>query len=94
MPLEAILRVRFLPLMLLLLAACEAPPTQQQVTSRAVVRNCEARGAAAAEKVRKQNTQMIKEGSASAYTPDFDIEARAEKARDTAFKNCMFDYSV
>lgn len=86
--------MRILPLILLLLAACEVPPTQQQVTSRAVIRNCEARAAAAANEVRKQNTQIVKEASEANQKDSTDVEERAEKARQETFKSCMFEYSV
>ena len=82
------------PLLLLLLVACSAPPTQQEVTSRAVVRNCEAQGAAAAEKVRKQNVQIVKEGDTANQRDSGDVEVRAEQARQKTFKSCMFKYSV
>ena len=88
------LHVRILPLILLLLAACEVPPTQQQVTSRAVIRNCEARAAAAADQVRKQNTQIIKEASEANQKDSTDVEERAENVREETFKSCMFEYSV
>ena len=86
--------VKYLPLILLLLAACEAPPTQQQVTSRAVQRNCEAQGAAAANAVRQQNVQLMKEGGSASLTHNSDIEARASDAHKKAFEKCMLEYAV
>ena len=80
--------------MLVLLVACDAPPTRPQITSRAVARNCEAQGAIAADEIRKQNAQIIKEGSTANQKDGADVEARAEKAREETFKECMFKYSV
>jgi hypothetical protein len=86
--------VRYLPLILSLLAACAAPPTQEQVTSRAVQRNCEAQGAAAANAVRQQSVQVIKEGSATDLNRNTDIEAKASDAQRKTFKSCMLKYAV
>ena len=86
--------MRYLPLILSLLAACAAPPTQQQVTSRAVQRNCEAQGAAAGNAVRQQSVQVIKEGSATDLNRNTDIEAKASDAQRKAFKSCMLKYAV
>ncbi len=86
--------MRYLPLILSLLAACAAPPTQEQVTSRAVQRNCEAQGAAAANAVRQQSVQVIKEGSATNQNRNSDIEAQALSAQRKAFKSCMLKYAV
>ena len=86
--------VRYLPLILSLLAACAAPPTQDQVTSRAIQRNCEARGAAAADAVRQQSAQVTKEGSATSLKSNADIEARASDAQKKAFESCMLEYAV
>ena len=86
--------MRYLPLILSLLAACAAPPTQDQVTSRAVQRNCEAQGAAAANAVRQQSVQVIKEGSATNLNHNSDIEAKASDAQRKAFKSCMLKYAV
>jgi hypothetical protein len=85
--------VRYVPLMLLI-AACAAPPTPQQVTSRAVKRNCEAQGTAAAEEVRRQNVEIIEQGSAENSRPGGDVDARAEKARRDAFRDCMREYAL
>lgn len=86
--------MRCLPLLLVLLVACEAPPTRPQVTSRAIARNCEAQGAIAADEIRKQNAQIIKEESTANQKDSTDVEARAEKAREETYKDCMFRYSV
>jgi hypothetical protein len=86
--------VRYLPLILSLLAACAAPPTQEQVTSRAVQRNCEAQGTAAGNAVRQQSVQVIKEGSATNLNRNSDIEAKASDAQRKAFKSCMLEYAV
>ena len=86
--------VRYLPLILLLLAACEAPPTREQVTSRAVKRKCEAHGAAAANETRKQNVQVLKEGSAVNQDENERIETKAAEAQRTAFKSCMLKFAV
>jgi hypothetical protein len=90
--------VRYLPLLVLLpavlLVACEAPPTQQQVTSRAVKRNCEAQGKAAGDEIRRQNAQVTKEGNAIDPDEQYRVETRASKVEKDAFKECMFQYSV
>jgi len=86
--------VRYLPLILSLLAACAAPPTQEQVTSRAIQRNCEAQGAAAANAVRQQSVQVVKESSATNLSRNADIEAKALDAQQKAFKSCMLKYAV
>ena len=88
------LLVKYLPLLLVLLSACEAPPTQDQVTSRAVRRNCEAQGAAAGVEVRKQSAQIVKEGTATDQDDRASIESRALKAEREAFKSCMLKYAV
>ena len=86
--------MRYLPLFLSLLVACPAPPTHEQVTSRAVQRNCEAQGAAAASEVRQQSVQVIKEGSATDQGRNAEIEAAALGAQRKTFKSCMLKYSV
>jgi hypothetical protein len=86
--------VRYLPLLLVLLVACDAPPTRPQVTSRAIIRNCEAQGAVAADEIRKQNIQMMKEGSGVDAHDSHEVELRAEQVREQAFKSCMLKYSV
>ena len=86
--------MRYLPLILSLLAACAAPPTQEQVTSRAIQRNCEAQGAAAANAVRQQSVQVVKESSATNLSRNADIEAKALDAQQNAFKSCMLKYAV
>ncbi len=86
--------MRYLPLILSLLVACAAPPTQEQVTSRAIQRNCEAQGAAAANEVRQQSVQVIKEGSATNPDRNAEIEAEASDAQRKAFKSCMLKYAV
>ena len=86
--------MRYLPLILSLLVACAAPPTQDQVTSRAIQRNCEAQGTAAANEVRQQSVQMIKEGSAANQNRNAEIEAKALDAKRKTFKSCMLKYAV
>ena len=86
--------MRFLPLILVLLAACAAPPTPQQVTSNAIKRNCEAQGAAAADEVRKQNVQVAKEGRAMSPDDKNSIEAKAAQTQASTFKSCMLKYAV
>ena len=86
--------MRYLPLILVLLAACAAPPTPQQVTSNAIKRNCEAQGAAAADEVRKQNVQVAKESRAMSPDDKNNIEAKAAQAQTTTFKSCMLKYAV
>ncbi len=86
--------MRYLPLILVLLAACAAPPTPQQVTSIAIKRNCEAQGAAAAEEVRKQNVQVAKESRAMSLDDKNNIEAKAAQAQTTTFKSCTLKYAV
>lgn len=86
--------MRYLPLLLILLVACDAPPTRPQITSRAIIRNCEAQGAVAADEVRKQNAQIVKEGDTANQKDSADVEARAEKVREETFKTCMYRYSV
>jgi hypothetical protein len=86
--------VRYLPLIFALLGACEAPPTQEQVTTRAVKRNCEVQSAAAGVEVRKQSAQVVKEGTATDPNDKASIEARALKAEREAFKSCMLKYAV
>ena len=86
--------VRFVPLIFLLLAACSAPPTQNQVTSRAVERNCEAQGDTAANDVRRQSAQVVKESGATNQDQKHDIESDAQKAKRDTFKSCMLKYAV
>jgi hypothetical protein len=86
--------VRYLLLILSLLVACAAPPTHDQSTSRAIRRNCEAQGAAAAGDVRQQSVQVIKEGSATNQNRNSDIEAAALSAQRKTFKSCMLKYAV
>lgn len=86
--------MRFLPLILVLLAACEAPPTQNQVTSRAVKRNCEAQAAQAADDVRRQNAQVVKEGNAVDTDEQYRIDSKASRTEERMFKECMLKYSV
>lgn len=86
--------VRYLPLILVALAACPAPPTADQLTSRAVKRNCEAQAAAAAEDVRRQNAQVVKEGNAIDDDEQHRVETLADRTREQAFKDCMLKYSV
>jgi len=86
--------VRYLLLILSLLVAGAAPPTHDQSTSRAIRRNCEAQGAAAAGDVRQQSVQVIKEGSATNPDRNAEIEAEASDAQRKAFKSCMFKYAV
>ncbi len=86
--------VRYLPLTLSLLVACAAPPTHDQVTSRAIKRNCEAQGTAAADGVRQQSVQVIKEGSATNHSRNSDVEAKALIAQRKTFKSCMLKYAV
>lgn len=86
--------VRFLPLLLILLVACAAPPTRPQATSRAISRNCEAQGAVAAEEIRRHNVQIMKEGGSVDAHSSHELDLRVEEARDEAFKSCMLKYSV
>ncbi len=86
--------MRYLPLIFVLLVACEVPPTADQVTTRAVKRNCEAQGDAAAIDVRKQSAQVVKEGGVTDVEDKASIEARALKAERDAFKICMLKYAV
>lgn len=86
--------MKHLPVIFLLLVACAAPPTLDQVTSRAVQRNCEAQGAAAAVEVRKQSAQIVKEGSATNQNDKEGIESKALKAQRDTFKSCMLKYAV
>ena len=86
--------VRVVPFVFLLLAACEAPPTHNQVTSRAIERNCETQGESAANELRKESAQVVKEGSATNQNHQQDIEAEAQKAKRDAFKSCMLKYAV
>lgn len=98
LPAHAVPRVsslmRYLPLVFVLLVACEAPPTYNQVTSRAVKRNCEAQGEAAANEVRKESTQVVKEGGATNSDDMDNIESRAAKLQRETFKSCMLKYAV
>lgn len=84
----------FAPLVFLLLAACSAPPTHNQVTSRAIKRNCEAQGETAANEVRKESAQVVKEGGATDPDHKSVIESEAQQVRDDAFKSCMLKYAV
>lgn len=86
--------MRSLPLLLVFLVACEAPPTAQQVTSRAVKRNCEAQADAAADDIRRQSAQVVKEGNAVDPDEQDRVESEASRTRDEAFKECMLKYSV
>lgn len=86
--------MRYLPLIILLLVACEAPPTQEQVTTRAIQRNCEAQGAAAANQTRQQSIQVVKESSATNQGHDEALEAKALEARQNTFKSCMLRYAL
>ena len=86
--------MRYSPLILLLLAACEAPPTQEQVTSRAVLRNCEVQAATAANEVKQQNVQIVKEGRATSQSDNEDVEARAAEVRKKTFDSCMLKYAL
>lgn len=86
--------MRYLPLVLVLLVACAAPPTQQQVTSRAVKRNCEAQAAAAGEEIRRQSAQIVKEGNVVNTDEQYRVETKASKVEKETFKECMFKYSV
>ncbi len=84
----------FVVLSAMLLVACEAPPTQQQATSRAVKRNCEARAKAAGDEIRRQNAQVTKEGNAVNPDEQYRVETKASKTEKDTFKECMFKYSV
>lgn len=86
--------MRSLPLLLVFLVACAAPPTAQQVTSRAVKRNCETQAAAAADDIRRQNAQVVKEGNAVDADEQDRVESEASRTREEAFKECMLKYSV
>lgn len=86
--------VRYLPLILVTLVACPAPPTADQITSRAVKRNCEAQADSAAEDVRRQNAQVVREGRAFDADDRHRVETLADRTREQAFKECMLRYSV
>ena len=86
--------MRHLPLLLALLVACEAPPTADQVTSRAVKRNCEAQASAAADDLRRQNTQLVKEGNTIDPDEQHRVDTRASEIRERTFRECMLKYSV
>lgn len=86
--------MKHMPLLCVLLVACEAPPTQMQVTSRAINRNCEAQGTSAASEVRKQSAQVTREGGATNPTDKASVEARARKAEEDTYKSCMLKYAV
>ena len=86
--------MRYLPLVLVILAACAAPPTAEQKTSRAVKRNCESQAAAAADDVRRQNAQAVKEGNAVDTDEQYRIETRASRTEEQTYKDCMLKYSV
>ncbi|GMQ76475.1 MAG: hypothetical protein BMS9Abin01_1755 [Gammaproteobacteria bacterium] len=78
----------------MLLAACAAPPTREQATSIAIKRNCEAQAAAAADDIRKQNVQVVKDSRAMSQDDKQNIEAKAAQAQTTTFKSCMLKYAV
>ena len=80
--------------MFLFLVACAAPPTHNEVTSRAITRNCEAQGDIAADEVRQQSAQVVNEGGATNQNQEDSIEAEAQKAKRDAFKSCMLKYGV
>jgi len=87
--------VRYLPFtLILILAACAAPPTREQATSIAIKRNCEAQAAAAADDVRKQNVQVAKESRTISQEDEENIAAKATQARTTTFKSCMLKFAV
>ena len=88
--------MRYLPLILvvMLVAACAAPPTREQATSIAIRRNCEAQAAAAADDVRKQNVQASKESRAMSQDDMDKLQAKAAQAQTTTFKSCMLKYAV
>lgn len=78
----------------MLLAACAAPPTHEQSTSRAIARNCEAQADIAADDVKKENVQVVKEGGAGGGHANNEVEIKAKKVREDTFKACMLKYSV
>jgi len=98
LPAHAVPRVtslmRYLPLVFVLLVACEAPPTHNQATSQAVKRNCEVQGEAAANEVRKENAQVVKEGGVTNSNDTDSIESRAVRVQRETFKSCMLKYAV
>ena len=65
-----------------------------ETTSRAVKRNCEAQAAAAADDVRRQSAQVVKEGNAVDEDERYDVETEASRVRERTFKDCMLKYSV
>ena len=86
--------MRLVPLIFALLAACAAPPTQVEATSRAISRNCEVQGDVAANLVRQESVQVLKEGSATNPDQKDGIESQARNAKRDAFKSCMLKYAV
>ena len=88
--------MRHLPLILLplLLAACPAPPTQEQVTSRAVLRNCEVQAATAANEIKQQNVQVVKEGGTTSQSDNEEVAARAAQVQKKTFDSCMLKYAL
>ena len=86
--------MRFVPLVFLLLAACAAPPTHNEVTALAVTRNCEAQGDLAANLVRRESAPVVKEGSATNPDQMDGVESQAQNAKRDAFKSCMLKYAV
>ena len=86
--------MRIAPLIFLFLVACAAPPTDNEVTTRAIRRNCETQGDTAADKVRQQSAQVVNEAGATNQNQKDSIEAEAQKAKQDAFKSCMLKYAV
>lgn len=86
--------MRFVPLIFALLAACAAPPTLDEATSRAIARNCEAQADVAANLIRQQNAQVVKEGRATSQDQKGGIEFQVQNAKRDAFKSCMLKYAV
>ena len=86
--------MRFVPLIFVLLAACAAPPTLNELTSRSITRNCEAQGDVAANLIRQESVQVVKEGSATNQNQRDGIESQAQNAKRDAFKSCMLKYAV
>ena len=86
--------VKYLPLLFLLVAACEAPPTAMEITSRSVKRNCEAQAEAAASEIRRQNAQVVKEGSAVDQDEQYRVDDRADRVQEQTYKDCMYKYAV
>jgi hypothetical protein len=86
--------MKFAPLICLLLVACQAPLTHNQATSRAVERNCEALSDSAANAVRLESAQVVKEGGSTNLDQKAGIESQAQKAKKDSFKSCMLKYAV